>query len=169
MDFNPGEGVNNPPPGEAYAIPMLKAEVLTAGLDPDQSRDVEIIMAAFDRGQKFMEALVSGDPDARRLQEALWLVLTSLTDGAIFPIMEAVRNGHDPICAFKGVMAGVAGLAFMGGVEYANHQSGVNPITARDTQPSREKVNLTDDDHDKINDLFARLQADMGDASDKED
>ena len=133
--------------GKGYSVPALRADILTAGLNPEMGRQVEIIMGCFDRASDQMEKMVTaagGNVD--EAYQALWMVLTNITNGSAMPIMEAMSDGHHPICAFKGVMAGIAGLAFMAGVESNKGSNGETPAP-RAAQPRREEVpNAPSDD-----------------------
>jgi len=100
-------------------IGLIPAAIFTAGLDFDQEVTLQTITECMDRGQAYAFEMAKGNQELRHKFEPLYRVLTGLSLGAVIPILKRINEGASPPQAIKEVIAGVGGLMFFAGVEYA--------------------------------------------------
>lgn len=115
-------------------IMPLPATIFTGGLDFEQEVHLQTISECISRGEHFIERLANGDEELLHQFEPLRRILTGISLGSVVPIVELITQGADPSTAIREVIAGVGGLMFFGGIEYAKAMglNGVGvPITSR--------------------------------------
>lgn len=122
----------NPEEAEEYAannnnIGLIPAAIFTAGLDFDQEVTLQTIIEAMDRGERYIRALAEGNEEMRHQYEPLYRLLTGLSLGAVVPIVQKITQGSNPAEAVREVIAGIGGLTFFAGMEYAKSM-GLNGV-----------------------------------------
>lgn len=105
--------------GGLNEIGMIPAAIFTGGLDFDQEVTLQTISECMDRGEAYVSELARGNEEMRHQFEPLYRILTGLAEGSVIPILKRITEGASPPQAFKEVLAGVGGLMFFGGIEYA--------------------------------------------------
>lgn len=100
-------------------IGMIPAAIFTGGLDFEQEVTLQTINECLDRGQAYAFEMAKGNEELRHQFEPLYRVLTGLAIGSIIPVLKRINEGASPPQALKEVIAGVGGLMFFGGIEYA--------------------------------------------------
>lgn len=100
-------------------IGMIPAAIFTAGLDLEQEVTLATISECLDRGEQYTLALARGDEKLKHEFEPLYRLLTGLAVGSIVPILKHIEAGDSPPKAMCEVIAGIGGLMFFGGIEYA--------------------------------------------------
>lgn len=117
-------------------IGMIPAAIFTHGLDFDQEVTLQVIQECMDRGQMYAYEMAKGNEEMRHKFEPLFRILSGLAAGSVIPILKRINEGADPPTAFKEVLAGIGGLMFFGGIEYAKAM-GLNGVGV--TLPPRKK------------------------------
>jgi hypothetical protein len=103
-----------------YRVQALPISVFTDGLDFETEQALTAMLEALRRGEATMRDLVEGDTDTRVEHDALHRLIHGITAGAAFPILQSIVEGQeDTIDAVRGVIGGIAGFMFLGGMEYA--------------------------------------------------
>lgn len=123
-------------------IGLIPAAIFTAGLDFDQEITLQTIQECMDRGQAFAYEMARGNEELRHKFEPLFRILTGLADGAVIPILKRIQEGANPPQAFKEVLAGIGGLMFFGGIEYAKAM-GLNGVGV--SLPEKKKTDADDE------------------------
>jgi hypothetical protein len=100
-------------------IMEVPAIVFTGGLDFDQEVTLQTINECLNRGQRYTAELARGNEELLHQFEPLRRILTGIADTSVIPILALINEGTDPPTAFKEVLAGIGGLMFFGGIEYA--------------------------------------------------
>lgn len=104
---------------EDYEIGEIPAAVFTGGLDFDQEVTLQTISECLTRGESYTRALSEGNKEMMHEFEPLARLLLGISMGSIVPILRNIQEGDDPGQAIRSVIAGVGGLMFFGGIEYA--------------------------------------------------
>jgi len=118
-------------------IGMVPAHIFTGGLDLDQEIGLATISECLDRGEKYTLALARGDEKLRHEFEPLYRLLTGIAVGSIVPILQRINEGDSPPKAMIETIAGIGGLMFFGGIEYAKAM-GLNGVGVDLPEPKKK-------------------------------
>lgn len=102
-----------------YELQAIPVSLFTGGLDFDQERTLATIQEAMHRGAEYTKALADGNKELMHEFEPLHRLLMGISVSAIIPIMKLIEEGENPPAAMCSVIAGIGGMFFFGGIEYA--------------------------------------------------
>lgn len=137
--------------GESKHGMAIPINLFGGDLSQEERDAISDVMESVERSQLNMMHL--GD-ELDEIVKPIVRIATSITDAAALPIVMLIKEGADPITAFKAVMAGVAVTMFLAGQQYEKDSHG----DKRPAQPMREKLpDPTPEQAAMQKDLFARL------------
>lgn len=105
-----------------YEIESISSHIFTGGLDFDQEVTLNNLNEALHRGERYLDALAHEDAQMMHMWEPLHRLLMGISLGALLPIARRIQNGEEPHKVLAGVVGGIGGMFFFGGVEYAKMQ-----------------------------------------------